>query len=467
MEKTVLIADDEILKLMTLKDYLEKSGFSVTTATDGAEALAQLESGKVHALVTDVRMPGLDGLSLLEKSKELDPSRPVLIMTGYGAVEDAVRAMHSGAEDYLVKPISAEEILVRLEKAFAVSRISFENQRLRDEVKRLGGPVEPVTASRAMEEVLEKLRRAADTDATILLIGETGAGKEVCARYLHNKSRRREGPFVVASCAALSPGLVESELFGHEKGAFTGASSRRKGRLAAARGGTLFLDDVDDIPIEVQTKLLRVLHDSSYERVGGTERIKADVRFVAATKNNLNELVEKRNFRSDLMYRLSVVQIQVPPLRERPGEIEPLAGHFLKRSLARMGRPDKKFTPEALEAMSSFNWPGNVRELEHVIEGLVAIHVGDEITPGDLPEHITESAQHQSPLFSLNLDRRDKLDLAKSIAEFEKRLLAWALESSGGHQGRAAEKLSIPRSTFQYRWARLGPGDGGRGNGED
>ncbi|HUT53664.1 MAG TPA: sigma-54 dependent transcriptional regulator [bacterium] len=453
MKRTVLIADDEILKLMTLKSRLNKAGLNVITATDGQTALDMLASQEVHAIVTDVRMPGVSGLTLLEKSKELDPSRPVLVMTGYGAVEDAVRAMRAGAEDYMMKPVSAEEILVRLERAFALSRMSHDYQRLRDEMERLSGPREPVAASEKMRAVLEKFRRAAETEATVLVVGETGTGKEVCARFLHSRSRRAAGPFVAVSCAALAPGVVESELFGHEKGSFTGAGARREGRLYAAAGGTLFLDDVDDIPLEVQAKLLRVLEDSTYERVGGSERIKADVRFVAATKKNLEELVALGRFRDDLMYRLKVVQIEIPPLRERRDEIAVLAEYFLKRSVARMGRPPKQFTPAALTAMKNFIWPGNIRELEHMVDSLVAIHPGEQIRVEDLPERLKITGQN--PLFTLNLSGKESINLDDALAEFEKRLLAWALDKSQGNQGKAAQLLSIPRSTFQYRWSKL------------
>jgi two-component system NtrC family response regulator len=452
MQRTVLIADDEILKLMTLKSHLAKAGLNIITATDGSDAYDILRSEKVHALVTDVRMPGMNGLALLEKSKKLDASRPVLVMTGYGAVEDAVRAMRAGAEDYLMKPVTAEEILVRLERAFAVSKISHENQKLRDEIRRLGGSDKPVVASDKMQMVFDKLKRAAQTDATVLLLGETGTGKEVCANYLHSQSRRSQGPFVVLSCAALSPGVVESELFGHEKGAFTGASSRREGRLFAAKGGTLLLDDVDDIPLDVQTKLLRVLEDSTYERVGGTEKIIADVRFVAATKNNLEQLVARGKFRDDLMYRLKVVQVEIPPLRERLEEVPGLTEYFLRRSLARMGRQKMYFTPEALEVMKAFSWPGNVRELENMIDSLVATHIGEEIGVEDLPERLTACGAY--PLFTVNVDGKDSIKLEEAVTEFEKLLLNWAFEKAKGNQGKAAELLHIPRSTFQYRWSK-------------
>lgn len=457
MRYTVLTADDEMLKLMTLKNHLTKAGLNVLTATDGLAAFELLRTVEVHALITDVRMPGMSGLSLLEKSKELDPARPVLVMTGYGAVADAVRAMRAGAVDYLTKPVSAEEILLRLERAFDISRLSQEYSRLRDEVNRLSGVVEPVAASPKMRAVLELLRRAAETEATILLVGETGTGKEVCARYLHGHSRRAKGPFVPVSAASLAPGVVESELFGHEKGAFTGAVGRREGRLAMAAGGTLFLDDIDDVSPEIQAKLLRVLEDATYERVGGAEPIHADIRFAAATKRDLKQLVAAGRFREDLMYRLMVVQIELPPLRERTEDVSVLAEHFLKRSLVRMGRPPKVFTPEAIEVLKKYAWPGNVRELEHVIDSLVALHGGEQITPADMPPSL--SVSDQRPLFRLNTEGKQEINLEQALADFEASILNWAMTQAQGNQVKAAQLLRVPRSTLQYRLSKLKVGD--------
>jgi DNA-binding NtrC family response regulator len=363
--------------------------------------------------------------------------------------------MRAGATDYLTKPVSSEEILIRLERALAVSQLNGENKQLKSELSRLKGDARPVIISESMKAVFEKLRRAAETDATVLLIGETGTGKEICARYLHAQSSRSSGPFVVVSCAALAPSLIESELFGHEKGAFTGAGSRREGKIIQANRGTLFLDDIDDISLDMQTKLLRVLEDSSFERVGGTEKIKVEVRFAAATKQDLSGLVAAGKFRDDLMYRLSVVQVHIPPLRERREEIVGLAEHFLSASLVRVGRPHKHFTPQALELIGAFAWPGNVRELEHVIEGLVAIHAGEEIRPEDLPEYIRSASR--TSLFSINITGRDSLKLDSALAEFERALLEWALEKAEGNQGKAAALLNLPRSTFQYRWSKLKP----------
>jgi two-component system, NtrC family, response regulator len=456
MPRTVLIVDDEPLKLITLEERLREAGFNVATATDGRKAQALLESGTVDALVTDVRMPGMDGLALLEKVRAASPGMPVLVMTGYGAVEDAVRAMRAGAMDYLVKPVSGEEIALRLTRAFEVAEISAENRRLKSDLDRLGGG-RPVVISEKMKAVFASLRRAAETDATIVLTGETGVGKEVCARYVHENSPRKARPFTAVSCAALAAGVIESELFGHERGAFTGANLRREGLFHAAHQGTLFLDDIDDVPLEVQVKLLRVLENGTYSRVGGTERIRSDVRVVAATKHSLAKMAAEGRFRDDLMYRLSVVSVDVPPLRERPEDVPALAEHFLLRSLARMGRPQTRFTPAALEALCGWRWPGNVRELENLIESLVVLHSGHEIDVSHLPPRILESPK--SPLFSLHLTGRERVDLDVAISSFEQALLQWALDKSGGNQAQAAQSLGMARTTLQYRLGKRPEGE--------
>jgi two-component system, NtrC family, response regulator len=464
MPRTILIADDEELVTITLEDHLKNAGFDVITAADGPAALEALKTKAPDALVTDVRMPGMDGLALLERAREIDPSMPVLVMTGYGAIDDAVRAMRAGAMDYLIKPVSGEEIRIRLSRAFDIAEINLQNRRLRDEVARLGGLGAPVVVSEKMKAVFANLERAAETQATVVLVGETGAGKEVCARYLHDHSPRRAGPFVAVACAALAPGVVESELFGHEKGAFTGAAVRRDGHIFAAQKGTLFLDDVDDVPMDVQAKLLRVLEHSSYARVGGTESLRADVRFVAATKRSLERLVAEGRFRDDLMYRLSVVQIEIPPLRERRDEIPALAEHFLKASLARMGRPKKSFSPEAIRALAGYRWPGNVRELAHLVESLVALHVGSVIEPDDLPARVLQSPSH--PIFSLHLDGLEEIDFNSATADMENALIDWALKRAGGNQAKAAQLLHVARSTLQYRMGRAQGGKSGESDEE-
>ncbi|MGD0092055.1 MAG: sigma-54 dependent transcriptional regulator [Planctomycetota bacterium] len=458
--RTVLIADDEPLKVLTLEEHLVQAGYKVLTAVSGDAALALLKQQAIDALVTDVRMPGLDGLALLEESMKLDPARPVLVMTGYGDVQTAVQAMKGGAIDYVLKPVSGEEIALRLDRALAESALVGENLQLRHEVQRLGGQSKPAIIGRTMRAVCESLEKAAGTDATVLLHGETGTGKEVCARHLHSRSTRARGPFVVVPCATLSPSLIESELFGHEKGAFTGAAARRNGFFAAAESGTLFLDDVDDLPLEMQGKLLHVLQSRTYNRVGGTRAEKADVRIVAATKHDLREQVAQRRFRDDLMYRLNVVTIVIPPLRQRKEDIPELAEFFLKCAMSRFGRSPKHFTPDALQALTAYSWPGNVRELEHLVESVVIMHSDAEINAAAFAPVLRLDREYS--LFSLNTSGQETISLEKALLDFERALLTWAFEKSEHNQVRAAKLLGIPRSTFQYRWtAAVAPLPGG------
>ena len=454
----ILIVDDEPLKVLTLEEHLKEAGYSVFTAVNGLDALDLLKTKSIDAVVTDVRMPGLDGLSLLEESMKLDASRPVLVMTGYEEVHDAVRAMKAGAIDYVVKPISGDEIALRIQRALAESKLAGENLILRHEVQRLKGKAEPVIVGLAMALVQDTLDKAAPTDATVLIVGETGTGKEVCARYLHTNSLRAKGPFIVVPCAALPQSLIESELFGHEKGAFTGASQRRDGYFTAASGGTILLDDVDDLPIEIQGRLLHVLQSHNFQRVGGTKTEQVDVRVVASTKKDLASLAEQNQFRDDLMYRLSVVTVKLPPLRSRKDNIPVLAEFFLKCSLSRLGRKHKSFTQEAIKALMDYNWPGNVRELEHAIESTVILHTGEKIDCQDLPPLINSAQSghaHQDALFSLHIDGKSSILLDDVLLEFERALLKWAFEKSDRRQGHAAKLLGIPRSTFQYRWSKV------------
>jgi DNA-binding NtrC family response regulator len=451
-QRTLLIADDEPLKVLTLEEHLSNAGYLVKTAVNGDDALAILKTQAIDAVITDVRMPGMDGIRLLEESLKLDPSRPVLVMSGYQEVQDAVRAMKAGAMDYLSKPVSGDEILLRLSRAFADSELAGENLRLRHEVQRLKGETEPVLIGQGLEPLRQGLDKAASTDATVLIVGETGTGKEVCSRYLHHHSARAKGPFVVVPCAALPQSLIESELFGHEKGAFTGALFRRSGYFSNAAGGTLLLDDVDDLPIEIQGRLLHVLQSRSFQRVGGNRQEGTDVRIVAATKKNLSALVKERLFRDDLMYRLSVITLQIPPLRARIVDVPVLADFFLRCALNRLGRKAKTISKPAIDAMLSYAWPGNVRELEHVIESTVIMHTGDEIGVGDLPFTARNAS---NPLFTLHLEGKTEVALHDALRSFECALLKWAFEKSESNQAHAAKLLGLPRSTFQYQWAHI------------
>ena len=314
------------------------------------------------------------------------------------------------------------------------------------------GQAEPIIVGKGMEPTRQALAKAAATSATVLLVGETGTGKEVCARYLHRHSARAQGPFVAVPCAALPQTLIESELFGHEKGAFTGATVRRDGYFAAADGGTLFLDDIDDLPLSVQGRLLRILQSNVFTRVGSTRPERVDLRMIAATKKDLGALVEEKLFRDDLMYRLSVITVRLPPLRARRQDIAALADLFLTCSSARLGGKPKRLTEEALKVLEAYDWPGNVRQLKHAMESVVVMHAESEIEPQDLPALYAGSPD--DALFTLHVEGRQHVPLERALGAFERALLEWALKEAEGSQVLAAKLLSIPRSTFQYRWAR-------------
>ncbi len=448
----ILLVDDEPIKCEILKDALMDEDYEVALATNALEAERLLNSAEFDVIITDLRMPGKDGLTFLREVKKKNPQQAMIVMTAYASVEDAVEAMKNGAFDFLQKPFSAEELILKLDRLTHYENLLKENQALR---KKLVNEVRPklVGSSDAMRELKSTIHRVAASDSTVLLQGESGTGKEVVARLIHESSHRSKGPFIPVACAALPETLVESELFGHEAGAFTGAAKGKPGRFELAAGGTIFLDDVDDVPLNVQVRLLRVLQERSIVRVGGTKPVLIDVRVIAATKVNLQALVQDGAFRQDLLYRLSVIPVLLPPLRDRKDDIPLLVKHFTSRFAARHGRPDPEFSAEAMEVLKHHSWPGNVRELEHVVERVVALIASEEI----LPEHIPLMSQMQAATdaFNINLEDAERIDLQKTLIDIEARIVDWAMERSNGNLAKAAEMLSVPRSTLQYRIQKL------------
>jgi len=424
----LLIVDDEEGIRSFLGDVLEDEGHDVTLAADGAEALALLKKRSFHLMLTDLKMPRLDGMSLLQQARELAPEMEVIVLTAHGTVETAVEAMRLGAFDYLTKPLSGPAEL-RLLAARALER-----RRLRDD-RELAGEVDEgfVAEDPATLAAVDQLKRVAGTDATVLLTGESGTGKEVAARALHRWSRRAAGPFVAVNCAAVSETLLESEMFGHRKGAFTGATETRRGRLELAEGGTLFLDEIGEMKPELQARLLRVLQDRRFERVGGTRTLEADVRWVAATNRDLGELMADGRFREDLYHRLSVFPIRLPPLRERPADVAPLSAFLLREAGRRMGRPGLRLGDEAVAALAAHPWPGNVRELANVLERAAILADGDRIGP----EHLL-----------LGAGQRAVSKEARSLAEVEEEAIRAALAGEGGNRKRAAARLGIGLRTL-------------------
>ncbi len=450
----ILIVDDEPIKRSVLEDGLRDAGYVVSAAESPLEAEPFLEKTYFDVVITDLRMPGQDGLSFLSDLKRRRPEQAVIVMTAYGTVETAVEAMKLGAFDYIQKPFSTEELLLKLDRLLRYEGLSRENEALRRELSPRPEETRIVGSSDAIRRVLESIHAISGTDSNVLIEGESGTGKELSAKVIHETSHRASGPFVAASCAALPRELVESELFGHEPGAFTGAMKRHLGRFELARGGTLFLDDVDDIPLDVQVKLLRVLQDRTFERVGGEQPIRVNVRVIAATKRSLAAMVAAGEFREDLYYRLSVVPLHLPPLRDRLEDVPLLVEHFLERIAFLLNRGKLSISPAAVAKLQAYHWPGNVRELAHLLERIVTFARGDRLEEGDIPE-LTSGAD-STGLVSLALDRVDAVDMAEVLGKVESRMVRWALDRSSGNLARAAEMLGLPRSTLQYKAAKLG-----------
>lgn len=450
----VLIVDDEKLTRVTLQVELRDEGFEVWTAANGYEAVEILEREVVDVVISDVRMPSMDGLEFQGVVRQRWPDVEILFMTAFGTVATAVEAMRAGAADYLTKPLHPEEVVSRVKRLV-------ERRRDREQVRRLRAKAEPgmvgdlVYRSPVMTAVVERALSVAAVDLNVLIEGETGTGKDAIARLIHDQSARAAGPFVAINCAGLNPNLIESELFGHEAGAFTGAMRLRQGRFEYASGGTLVIDEVDDLPLDIQVRLLRFLQDHKFERVGGTKTLTSDIRVLCATKRSLVEMVKSGTFRQDLYYRINSVVISLPPLRNRRDEIIPLAEHFAKQVAASRGLTvPPEITLEALSVLTVHDWPGNVRELQHAIEHAVTFARGAPIGLAHLPESIVPKQELQE-LFDLKLGGLDAVSYTEAVASFEKRLLDWALRRSGGNQVRAAEVLRLSRTTLRSKLAAL------------
>ncbi|MBI2898123.1 MAG: sigma-54-dependent Fis family transcriptional regulator [Deltaproteobacteria bacterium] len=438
----ILIVDDEANARTALAELLREEGFSVETAADGFKALPKLADFGPDLLLTDLRMPGMDGLELMKKSREQDPERIVVVMTAYGAIASAVEAMREGAADYLTKPINVEELVLVLNRELERKRLRAEAGQLRERLAARHRIQNIVGASPAMQSVFDSILQVAPSRASVLISGESGTGKELVAAAIHEHSPRSSGPFVKLHCAALAETLLESELFGHERGAFTGAVSRRDGRFHQADRGTLFLDEIGEISAATQVKLLRFLQEHEFERVGGNQTIRVDVRIIAATNRDLLQRVKDGVFREDLYYRLNVVSIEVPPLRKRPSDIPMLAMHFLQRYGRENGKELTGFTDGALQRLARYPWPGNVRELENAVERAVVVSRGAEVRAEDLSPSIGpgEAAADGMPQVP-----------GATLADLEKYAILKTLEHTGGSTSRAAEILGISTRKIQYK----------------
>ncbi|GAN32288.1 MAG: sigma-54-dependent Fis family transcriptional regulator [Candidatus Brocadia sp. AMX2] len=450
MKSKILIVDDEKLMRVSLEDKLVKEGYAVACLSNAIEGLKVLQSTNFDAVITDVRLPKIDGIEFLKEIKKLSPDTIVIIMTAYGSIENAVLAMKEGAYDYVTKPFSLEELLIKLRKALKHKDVVAENILLKQQVLSQYGYDNMIGKSDAMKHVFEIINTVSNRDTTILIQGESGTGKELTAGAIHYNSNRRNGPFIKLSCASLNKEILESELFGHEKGSFTGAIKTRRGRFELADGGTIFLDDVDDIPLEMQVKLLRVLQEREFERVGGEETIPVNVRVICATKKDLKKLVQEGRFREDLYYRLHVVTLHLPPLRERKEDIPLLVNYFMKKYAAQQRVVINSISQEALHLLLLYNWPGNIRELENAVEHAVAFCTSGAILSKNLPQNLTQG-ETSSGIFPVELSTIDSLDLQETLSEAERKLLLWAYQKTNGNQVRMSEILRIPRTTLQNK----------------
>jgi DNA-binding NtrC family response regulator len=449
----ILIVEDKDSLRTMLRLALEAQGHTVVEARDQPEAEAALLSSHPAVVLSDLRLPVGDGFGVLRSAKELDPQLPVIVMTAFGSIQDAVAAMKEGALDFLAKPVDPDHLLLMVERALMHRRLATENMILKDELAQRRGAPQIVGDDAKLKQVSVALHRAAGTDTTVLLEGESGTGKELFARALHALSPRADGPFVAINCAAIPENLLETELFGHEKGAFTGASQRKPGKFELAHRGTLFLDEIGDLPLSLQPKILRALEEKSFERVGGTAPLHVDVRVVAATNRNLRAAVAARQYREDLYFRLSVFPILIPPLRDRPDDIPTLARYFIDRFCRELKKKPLVLSPAAEDELRAYGWPGNVRELQNCIERAAILTEGDTIHPRHLSLSFRGPVQaavpeDEGPWSKIDLSGTLAEASRRTLVEVERRKIEQALKEAAGNRGRAAEILQVSFKTF-------------------
>ncbi len=450
----ILIAEDDDMSRQNLKDLLEESGYEAVSFTDGKEAMDAYVTDRYDLVLTDLRMPHVDGLELLSFIKEINPDALVILITGYGTVNTAVDAMKMGAFDYITKPIREDRLKISVNRALSFHKLKEENVVLRDHLKERFDLGKLIGYSETMKKVFEKIQKVSTTDSTILIHGESGTGKELAARAIHFNSERKEAPLVPVNCGAIPEDLLESELFGHEKGAFTGAIRTRIGRFELAQGGTIFLDEIGDMSQALQVKVLRVIQERQFERIGGVRTFNADVRIIAATNQDLEEAVREKRFREDLFYRINVIPIYLPPLRERGLDVAILANSFLKKFNKQNKKTVPRFSTEAIQALMDYPWPGNVRELENMVEMLVVMKDSGEISVEDLPEKIASRKSRGEQVYSVDFPD-EGVNFNDMVIQFEKDLLLKALEKSGGVKNRAAKLLNLNRTTLVEKLKRL------------
>ena len=437
----ILIVDDEANARAALSEILREDGYATETAADGFKALGKLEEFSPDVILTDLKMPGLDGIAFMDKARTAAPGAVFVVMTAFGTISSAVDAIKKGAENYLMKPLDPEALTAVVERAMEKASLVQEAQRLRDRLRERNAFSHVVSADPKMQAVLELVAQVGPSKASVLVTGESGTGKELIAEAIHQASPRAKAPFVRLHCAALSESLLESELFGHERGAFTGAVGRREGRFKQADGGTLFLDEIGEISQNVQVKLLRFLQERTFERVGGNETLKVDVRVIAATNRDLSAEIKRGAFREDLFYRLNVVTVEIPPLRERRGDIGALASFFLRRYAVENGKTIETFADDALRALLDYGWPGNVRELENAVERAVVLCEGPRIERKHLPASVVPAEERGGP----------PPIPGSTIQELERYAILRTLEACGGSTSKAATVLGVSPRKIQYK----------------
>ncbi|MDY6847549.1 MAG: sigma-54-dependent transcriptional regulator [Geoalkalibacter sp.] len=451
----ILVIDDEAHNRQALTLLLSHSGYQVQSAVTGEEALEIMEKSPFEIIITDLFLPGVSGIDILKRVKEDSPYTSVILITGNASAETAVEAMKEGAFDYITKPFNFEKLKVIVAKAVEKSRLVAENLYLRQQLRGKYKFDNIIGNSLPMQQVFSRLERIVNTESTILILGESGTGKELVAKAIHYNSPRKDKPFVAINCGAIPADLLESELFGHAKGAFTGAVSEKAGKFEAADKGTIFLDEIGTMPMHLQMKLLRVLQEQEIERIGTTRKVKLNVRVVSATNADLEDQVKKGQFREDLYYRLNVIPIQLPPLRERREDIALLARNFLQKFCQEMDRSLMSISPAAMTALENYAWPGNVRELENLIERTVALTDNEIIEPQDLPPYIGEASDADPALASAPRITESGVNMPKIIGNIERTMIQQALELSNGVKARAANLLSINRTTLVEKIKRL------------
>jgi len=447
MKPAILVVDDDESLRRVLEYNLSSAGYSVIAASSGEAGLSLFRESRPALIISDMKMPGMSGVQLLEAVKTISPETLVIIITAFGSVDMAVEAMKAGAYDYITKPFNRDELLLTVAKALQFTGMAEENRRLKSELAERSAGRSLIGTSAAMEKIYQVIGKVADTDASVLITGESGTGKELVARAIHRQSGRSQGPFVTINCAAIPRDLLESELFGHVKGAFTGAVKDKAGKLELADGGTIFLDEVGELPIELQPKLLRVLQERVVEPVGGVRSRKLDLRVISATNVDIDKALADGSMREDLYYRLAVIPLQLPPLRQRREDIPLLVRFFCDR----YGAADVQFDRQAMEAMESYAWPGNVRELENTVERILILRSGDTVCLEDIPEKICRSSVGSAPAQVINLP-----DEGYPLEQLEREVVIEALRRNQWNQAAAARFLRIPRHTLIYRMEKYG-----------